>query len=97
MDNRLKIFIEKIIGSISADDKTVIVLKGLPLPDGFCPDLVKLAANKLGYLFNDILRAERHVITCEEFLMLRSFILEQYDRIIILNDNRHADKYPLEN
>ena len=73
MKNILMSVVEKKINELHADRKSLIVLKGVPLPGDFRPDLCEIASNKLMYFFNAILRAERRLISYEEFLMLQSF------------------------
>ena len=96
MNDILKSAVETIISDLNVDRRSLIVLKGVPPLDEFRPDLMKLADEPFEYFSNAIIRAKRRSISYEEFLMLESFILTQYDRIIVLNNNACGDKYPLE-
>lgn len=57
-------------------------------------DLEKLVQNKLQYFFKTM--QERRVFSYEEFLLLKSFVLEQYDSIIVINNNIYIEQYPIE-
>lgn len=77
----------------------IIVLKGIPFEDMDLPnsgdiDLEKIAKDKLSYFIN--IKDKRNIITYEEFLMLRVFILAQYSKVIILNNNIYMNQYPIE-
>ena len=89
----LKNMIEKKLQEMSTFNsaKTLYVLKGISL-ETVDPEhaseasLEKLLENKLGYFFEFTMK-KRHFMTYEEFLLLGSFAVEQYDSVIILNNN----------
>ena len=39
---------------------------------------------------------KRKFLTYEEFLMLNSFVLDQYEKIYILNNNLYMNQYPID-
>ena len=96
MENIFMSAVEKKVNELHADHQSLIVLKGVPLPGDFRPNLCEVASNKLMYLFNAIVRAERRIISYEEFLMLQNLLIEQYETIFILHNNVFNKKYPLE-
>ena len=98
----LKNMIEKKLQEMSTFNsaKTLYVLKGISL-ETVDPEhaseasLEKLLENKLGYFFEFTMK-KRHFMTYEEFLLLGSFAVEQYDSVIILNNNLFMNQYPLD-
>lgn len=88
---------EKIHG-ISMDEKTLVVLKGIPLsmvdPSITKISLDQVVANKVGYFMSMVGR--RQYISYEEFLLLADFIVAQYKEIYILNNNIYMEQYPVE-
>ncbi len=85
--------------SIANQQKALIVLKGIPMDvvDPECASgisLEKIAENKLGYFFQ--VMTQRKYITYEEFLMLGSFAVEQYETIYVLCNNVYMDQFPLD-
>ena len=87
------------LNSIKKSENEIIVLKGIPISvvDSEINDIdiEKITKDKMGYYFSNIYNAKRTVISYEEFLMLRSFIVEQYKKIYILNNNLYINQYPL--
>lgn len=57
-------------------------------------DLEELVNNKISYFFK--VMQQRNVFSYEEFLLLKSFILEQYDSVIVINNNIYMEQYPIE-
>lgn len=101
LSHLFKSFITKRIGTISDSLKnnTIIVLKGIQIgviDPSIAGDinLEEISKDKLSYFFN--ITGKRNVITYEEFLMLRVFILAQYSKVIILNNNIYMNLYPIE-
>lgn len=88
---------EKIRG-ISVDEKTLVVLKGIPLSivDSSITKILldQVIANKVGYFMSMV--GKRHYISYEEFLLLADFIVAQYKEIYILNNNIYMEQYPVE-
>ena len=88
------------LGSINDSDNSIIVLKGIPLgvidSEHADVDIEKITTDKMGYYFLNIYNAKRKFISYEEFLLLKSFIVEQYKDIIILNNNLYINQYPLD-
>ena len=96
MERVLKKAFEDKINSIDLDEKTLIVLKGIPARFGISEviDLDKILENKLVYFFE--LTKIRKICTYEEFLLLSEFILSQYSTVYIINNNLFMEQYPLE-
>ena len=99
MSNR--ILYRQIINKLDALDlnnKTIVVLKGIPMKvvDESCvvEPVEKIVENKLAYFMN--ICSKRKFITYEEFLLLNSFILDQYEHIYVLNNNIYMNQYPLD-
>ena len=86
------------INEIGASENSIIVLKGIPLgvvaPDSDILPLEEVIKNKLSY-FMKIL-GKRKFLTFEEFLMLNSFILDQYEKVYILRNNLYINQYPID-
>lgn len=86
------------IRGISLDEKTLVVLKGIPLsivdPSMAPISLDQVVANKVGYFMSMVGR--RPYISYEEFLLLADFIVAQYKEIYILNNNLYMEQYPIE-
>ena len=49
--------------------------------------------NKLGYFMN--IYKKRQFVTYEEYLLLKSFILDQYESVYILNNNVYMEQVPI--
>ena len=96
----LKKSINDRLAEIGSDDNAIVVLKGIPMAaidtENTIIDPEKITQNKMGYFFNNIYSAKRKYISYEEFLLLRSFIVEQYKTIYILNNNLYINQYPLD-
>lgn len=90
--------INKKIEQLSVASNAIIVLKGIPMsvvsPDSVVAPVVDVIKNKLAYfmrIFN-----KRRFLTFEEFIMLNSFILDQYEKVYILNNNLYMNQYPVD-
>lgn len=94
IENKVK---EKLTG-ISIDEKTLIVLKGIPLsvvdPCASKIALDKVIENKMGYFMSVF--GKRSFVSYEEFLLLADFMTAQYKEIYVLNNNIYMEQYPVE-
>lgn len=94
IENQIK---EK-ISNISVDEKTLIVLKGIPLSivDSSINkiSLDQVIENKMGYFMSTF--GKRSYVSYEEFLLLADFIVAQYKEIYILDNNIYMEQYPVE-
>ena len=98
MYNKLKSIVEDKIKNLPVENKSLIVLKGIKLSllEDITIDLQEIANNRFSYFADNFMKLNRKVIIYEEFLMLKSFIVDQYDKIFILNNNIYMNKYPIE-
>lgn len=90
--------IEK-IDSLRDIENSIIVLKGIPMEavgseTDFNMKLEKIVENKLEYFLN--IYGKRKYITYEEFILLNSFILNQYKNVYIFVNNIYMNQYPLD-
>lgn len=90
--------IEK-IDSLRDIENSIIVLKGIPMEavgseTDFNMKLEKIVENKLQYFLN--IYGKRKYITYEEFILLNSFILDQYKNVYIFVNNIYMNQYPLD-
>ena len=79
--------------------KALFVLKGISMEladpeNATAVSLTKLLENRLGYFFG--IATRRKIVTYEEFLLLSSFITDQYDTVCVLNNNLWMNQYPLD-
>jgi len=84
------------IRDISSDDKTLIVLKGIPLTCAglnHC-HLEQMLAGKMAY-FIKLVQSGRKIICYEEFITLYDYILAEYREINILENNLYLNFFPL--
>lgn len=92
--NRIK---EK-ISEVCVDDKTLVVLKGIPLSamDSSIKkiSLDKVIENKIGYFMS--IFGKRTYISYEEFLLLVDFVVAQYKEIYVINNNIYMEQYLVE-
>lgn len=83
---------------IGSKDNQIVVLKGIPMsvvdPECQPASLEEIVKNKLKYFMS--IYSSRKFITYEEFLLLNSFVLDQYERICVLNNNLYMSQYPLD-
>lgn len=90
--------INKKMEEISASDTSIIVLKGIPMsvvdPENTVAPIENVKKNKLSYFMQ--LYGKRKFLTYEEFLMLNSFVLDQYEKVYILNNNLYMNQYPVD-
>ncbi len=88
---------ERII-ELGISDNSIIVLKGIPMssvdPDGIVLPIEEISKNKLSYFMK--IYNKRKCLTFEEFLMLNSFVLDQYEKIYVLNNNLYMSQYPID-
>lgn len=96
----IKQSIKKRLKSIKESENSIVVLKGIPVgivdPEHSVIDIQKITQDKMGYYFLNVYNAKRKYISYEEFLLLKSFIVEQYESIYILNNNLYINQYPLD-
>lgn len=94
IENQIK---EKISG-IRVDEKTLIVLKGIPLSivDASITkiSLDQVIENKMGYFMS--IFGKRLYVSYEEFLLLADFMVAQYKEIYVLDNNIYMEQYPIE-
>jgi ATP-dependent DNA helicase RecQ len=90
--------IEKRIKEIDADEKTLVVLKGIPVSivDSSVGKihLEDVIENRMGYFMS--IYGKRKVLSYEEFFLLADFIVAQYKEIYIINNNIYMNQYPIE-
>lgn len=86
------------INEISVDEKTLVVLKGIPLSivdsSAVNISLDQVIKNKLGYFMS--VYGNRSYVSYEEFVLLADFMTAQYKEICILNNNIYMEQYPIE-
>ncbi len=86
------------LSEITANDKTLVVLKGIPVSyvDSSIQkiDLASVVDNKMGYFMS--IYGKRQYLSYEEFLLLADFALAQYKEVIILENNLYMEQYPVE-
>ncbi len=100
IDVVLKNIIKEKITQINETDNVMIVLKGIPLSivdskNSGQIDLSEIIKDKMRY-FLDKIYGKRTVITYEEFLVMSNFIIDQYKKVYILNNNIYIEQYPIE-
>ncbi len=99
MANIIKNAIERRLNALNLDEKDIVVLKGIPLSllvDEIEPiDLEKICEDKMSYLFEHI-HNKRKFLCYEEFLLLSTFIIQQYKNVYVLNNNIYINQYPLD-
>lgn len=95
------ILIKKIndaVERIGSKNNQIVVLKGIPMDvvDSDCQPapLEEIVKDKLKYFM--AIYNNRKYITYEEFLLLNSFVLTQYESICVLNNNLYMSQYPLD-
>ena len=90
--------INKRIEQLDISVNSVIVLKGIPMsavsPDSEIYPIEEVIKNKLSYFIK--IFGKRRFLTFEEFIMLNSFVLDQYERVYILNNNLYMNQYPVD-
>ena len=86
------------LAGIKADEKTLVVLKGIPVsyvdPSVDKVDLSSVIENKMGYFMS--IYGKRKYLSYEEFLLLADFALAQYKEVVILENNLYMEQYPVE-
>lgn len=86
------------INEISVNEKTLVVLKGIPLSivDHSIEriSLDKVIENKMGYFMS--IYGKRFYVSYEEFLLLADFMIAQYKEIYVLDNNIYMEQYPVE-
>ncbi|MGB9680326.1 MAG: hypothetical protein ACPL3A_10155 [Thermoanaerobacteraceae bacterium] len=98
MDNYVNYIRGKITKFLPKNDKTILVLKGVPIKlynSEFKLDISAILNNKFAY-FAEIVNNGRRIITYDEFLALYEFITAQYTNIIVLVNNLFINYFPLE-
>ena len=77
----------------------VVVLKGIPLniiDENSTVDIEAAAEKPSRYFYETIVKNERRFITYEEFLLLKSFVFDEYATVHILKNNLYVEQYPIE-
>ncbi len=86
------------ISSLNLDEKTLVVLKGIPVSyvDASVGkiELANVIENKLGYFMS--ISGKRQYLSYEEFLLISDFAISQYKVIYILENNLYMEQYPVE-
>lgn len=86
------------IKQLDLSNNSVIVLKGIPMsavsPDSEIHPIEEVIKNKLSYFIK--IFGKRRFLTFEEFIMLNSFVLDQYEKVYILNNNLYMNQYPID-
>ena len=98
-ENLFENYVHSKVTTFSFNEKFIVVLKGIPLrvvDESFTANIEAAAENPLQYFFSDIVTSGRLFITYEEFLLLKNFILAQYNTVHILKNNLYAEQYPIE-
>lgn len=83
---------------LDLDSHSIVVLKGIPLsladPSAGQVDLADVISNKIGYFLS--IPGKRTFLRYEEFLLLADFIVAQYQRVVIFDNNLYMEQYPVE-
>lgn len=100
IDTVLKNIINEKIAEINETENVMIVLKGIPLSvvdsnNSGKIELSEIMEDKMKYFIDKIYR-KRTIITYEEFLIMSNFIIDQYKKVYILNNNIYIEQYPIE-
>lgn len=95
----IKANIQKKLSEIQDLKNSIVVLKGIPLEimDEESVNTVNFESivdNKLQYFF--CIYGKRQFLTYEEYLLLSSFVIDQYKNIYVLVNNIYMDQYPLD-
>ena len=97
----LKNRVNKKIDECLIEKDAVVILRGVPLDtlekENSIADKIdydQLVSNKLIYFSTNVSQGRR-VYTYEEYLYLREFILSQFNKIYILDNNIYIDMYPI--
>lgn len=88
--------IDNALSSIKINNRDIVVLKGIEVNSiyGYEISLTNIMNDKLSY-FTKIVKDGKRYLTYDEFLALEVFINEQYDRVIIIENNMFSSFYPL--
>jgi ATP-dependent DNA helicase RecQ len=90
--------INKKLSKLNNSSNSIVILKGIPLsavaPNEKAAPLEEVIKNKFSYFAG--IMYKRKYLTFEEFLMLNSFVLDQYERVYVLNNNLYMNQYPLD-
>ncbi len=83
---------------LSLDEKSIIVLKGIPIsyadPTIGRISLADVVNDKMGYFMS--IYGKRKFLSYEEFLLIADFVVAQYKEIYILDNNLYMEQYPVE-
>lgn len=97
-NNVLNRKIQEQLSKISDSTNHIVVLKGIPMsavdPSCELEPIEEAVKNKLSYFMK--IFSKRKFLTFEEFIMLNSFILDQYENIYVLNNNLYMSQYPID-
>ncbi len=90
--------ITKRLSELNVSEKSIVILKGIPMeavsPETVVSPIEEIINNKFVYFASIVGR--RKYLTFEEFLLLNSFILDQYERVYILNNNLYINMCPID-
>ena len=95
----IKSRIQRILPEMQDLKSSIVVLKGVPLEivdaeSEKIIDLESIIDNKLKYFWG--IYGKRQFLTYEEYLLLSSFVIDQYKNIYILVNNIYMNQYPLD-
>lgn len=86
------------VSRIGDEDNVIIVFKGISVGvldiENSEIDIEQVARDKFGHFMK--IYNKRKYISYEEFLLLKSFIIQQYKKIYILNNNLYINQYPFD-
>ena len=86
------------LAELSVSDRSIVVLKGIPMstvsPETLVAPIDEVIKNKFMYFAG--IMGNRKYLTFEEFLMLNSFVLSQYEHVYVLNNNLYINQYPID-
>lgn len=99
MNTVIRTSIQRKLSEMQDLENSIVVLKGIPLEimdeeSANTINLESIIENKLQYFFS--IYRKRQFLTYEEYLLLSSFILDQYKHVLILTNNIYMDQYPLD-
>lgn len=98
VNNIIKDSVSKKLELLETEDNIIIVLKGISIREldiGYTEvDIEDIVKDKFNHFIN--IYNKRKFISYEEFLLLKSFIVQQYKKIYIINNNLYINQYPLD-
>lgn len=93
----MKKMITSKIKELGEKEKTIIVLKGInPKEAGIENDIdIELLLNDKFLYYMNLYKDGRNIITYDEYVGLYNFIIDQYEKVIILENNLYINYYPM--